>query len=264
MPHIHDMHCHVDLYPDFQEVIDESEQQCIYTLAVTNTPSVFPRCAELLKGRRFIRPAVGLHPELAVQRRGELSRIPDLLHETRYVGEVGLDFLTQDTDERRVQKEVFAAILDMAAGCGDRVLTVHSRRAAAEVVAMIGPNYPGTVILHWYSGSLSVLAEAIQCGHYFSVNPAMITSKAGRKIVQMIPREHILLETDGPFVQVGGIPARPRDVRMIVSALAALWQEEVARVHVRLKQNLAAALGGIGDTTQGLSPDRETNPIKTV
>src|SRR5258706_10238185 len=141
MSHLHDTHCHVDLYPDYRRLIDECEQERIYTLAVTNTPSVFRMCADLTRNHPFVRPAVGLHPELAAQRQHELPLIPDLLNETRYVGEIGLDYVTMDAENRRVQRHVFAVILEMAAGFGDRVLTVHSRRAAQEVVAMIGPRF---------------------------------------------------------------------------------------------------------------------------
>ena len=60
MPHLHDMHCHVDLYADYQGLIEECEQEGIYTLAVTNTPSVFHACVELTRGRRYVRPALVL------------------------------------------------------------------------------------------------------------------------------------------------------------------------------------------------------------
>src|SRR5258708_6962588 len=77
MPHLHDMHCHVDLYADYQGLIEECEQESIYTLAVTNTPSVFHACVELTRGRRYVRPALGLHPELVAQRHHELALISD-------------------------------------------------------------------------------------------------------------------------------------------------------------------------------------------
>ena len=69
-----DTHCHVDLYPDPVGLVREAERRGIYTIAVTNTPSVFPATAAIVKGCRYVRPALGLHPQLAAERRGELPR----------------------------------------------------------------------------------------------------------------------------------------------------------------------------------------------
>ncbi|MBK8304713.1 MAG: TatD family hydrolase [Chloracidobacterium sp.] len=37
------------------------------------------------------------------------------------------------------------------------------------------------VVFHWFSGSLAVLDQVIDNGHYFSINPAMIKSVAGKR-----------------------------------------------------------------------------------
>jgi TatD DNase family protein len=79
-------------------------------------------------------------------------------------------------------------------------LTVHSRRAEKEVIDTIGSNYPCKTILHWYSGSIKELERAIDFGFYFSVNMAMLKSENGKKIIQVIPDDKILTETDAPFI----------------------------------------------------------------
>lgn len=218
-----DTHCHLDLYPDYAAVIAAVEQKEIYTIAVTNTPSVFRPCVRLTQNTRFIRTAVGLHPELAMQRFQELPLLIELLPQTRYVGEVGLDFVTRDESNRARQKQVFRKILDECASVGNKILTIHSRRAANEVVEMIGNSYPGTIILHWYSGPITVLRKAVSYGYYFSVNPAMITSAKGRAVISEIPKDQLLTETDGPFVQIDGRSCRPYDVERVIEYLATLW-----------------------------------------
>ncbi len=237
-----DTHCHVDLYPDYPAILDEIERSGIYTIAVTNAPSVFRRCVELTRGARFVRVALGLHPELAAARERELNLLQEFLPLTRYIGEVGLDFVTRDATERAAQQRVFGAVLERCASFGDKVLSVHSRRAAADVVAMIGPSYPGTVILHWFSGPRSVLDRALAHGCYFSVNPAMLASAAGRRVVSSLPPERVLTETDGPFVLVRGRPARPSDVAGVVTDLARLWGLDSASAARRIYDNFRQAL----------------------
>src|SRR5688572_27935197 len=207
-----DTHCHVDLYPDYAALIEETEAARIYTIAVTNTPSVFRHCLALTEGKQFIRTALGLHPQLVRERHSELALMSDLLRQTKYIGEVGLDFVTQDDEERALQQRVFSKILEECADVGNKVLTIHSRRAATEVVDMIGNSYPGKIVLHWYSGSTSLLEKAISYGFYFSINTSMISSVKGREIIKQIPRDRLLTESDGPFVKASGRPARPSDV----------------------------------------------------
>lgn len=218
-----DTHCHVDLYPDYVALIDEVERSQVYTVAVTNTPSVFRQSASLTVGKKFLRTALGLHPQLVGQRHRELDLMFELLGETKYVGEIGLDFVTRDERDRALQRKIFASILDRCAMMGDKVLTIHSRRAAEDVVNMVGASFSGIVILHWFSGSLNVLEKAVSNGYYFSVNPAMVSSSKGQQLINAMPREKLLTESDGPFVTVEGKAARPRDVGQVVGALAGLF-----------------------------------------
>jgi TatD DNase family protein len=62
------------------------------------------------------------------------------LAETRFVGEIGLDYVTSDRELRRRQREVFSQILARCAEHRDKVLTVHSRRSASDVIAATGEN----------------------------------------------------------------------------------------------------------------------------
>jgi TatD DNase family protein len=217
-----DTHCHVDLYPDYVELLKETERAGIYTIAVTNTPSVFRRCFSLTQGNRFVRAALGLHPQLVAQRHRELALMLELLKETRYIGEIGLDFVGNDASERALQEKIFGTILDQCAAFPEKVLTIHSRRAAAKVVSLIGNSYPCTVILHWFSGSQRELQDAIAAGFHFSANSAMLASEKGQKILARIPRDRLLTESDGPFVNVDGKAARPTDIPKLVSGLADL------------------------------------------
>lgn len=232
-----DTHCHIDLYPDYKEVISEIRNEQIETVAVTNTPSVFKQCVAVTREVENIYPALGLHPELVAQRHKELGMLLELIGETRFIGEVGLDFTTSDEDIRKLQGKVFGSILEASAGYGDKIITVHSRRAAAETVSMIGKNYAGKVILHWYSGSQKVLREAISNGLYFSVNPSMVRSESGRKLIALMPVERILTETDGPFVQVGNEVAKPPHVKNVVEELALMWKKDASWVSEQLYKN---------------------------
>lgn len=218
-----DMHCHLDLYPDRQTVVNQTEQQGIYTISVTNSPSAFDAARLFLAGHRYVRVAVGLHPQLAVERVSEIDRLWPLFEETRYVGEVGLDYSRAANSDRETQKRVFSLVLEKCSHYSDKIISIHSRRAVVDVLATVGTGYPGTIILHWFTGNGIQLNKAVGCGAYFSVNPSMVATGRGRAAVTAMPPERVLTESDGPFVQTQGRPTRPSDVAGVVTALARIW-----------------------------------------
>lgn len=237
-----DTHFHLDLFPDPAAVVARCEAERIYTIAVTNAPCVFEKTERLTTGRKYVRAALGLHPELAVQRRAELPMFRELLSRTRYVGEIGLDYSTPSSEERRVQRSIFEQIVQLCSEAGDKVLTIHSRRAADDVVDAIGSSFKGTVILHWYSGSFQALDRAVSAGAYFSLNTAMCLGPRFPSLLARVPRERILTETDGPFVDVHGRKAEPGDVQGVLAALASVWRMPSHEVQQLVYANFARVL----------------------
>jgi TatD DNase family protein len=236
-----DTHCHLDLFPSPQDVAAECQKHTIQTIAVTNAPSVFFFTRDLAVGRACIHPAVGLHPELVHSHQGELQLLLETLPTTRFVGEVGLDYVTKDAEVRRMQRQVFSTTLSRCADLKGRVITIHSRRSASDVISMIGTGYPGTVILHWFSGNAKELRSAIHAGAYFSVNPQMMLSESGVRLVREMPPERVLTETDGPFVNVDGRPATPLRVADVIVGLARLWSVEAESAAATVRRNLDRA-----------------------
>ncbi len=92
---------------------------------------------------------------------------------------------------------------------------------------LIAQEYPHPVVFHWYSGTLHNPDTAIARGHFFSINPAMVRSSKGRAIVERLPREKTLTESDGPFVTLGNKQTEPSDVRLAEEALGAMWGIDV-------------------------------------
>lgn len=237
-----DTHCHIDLYPDPKAVIRKAEEREVVVIAVTNTPSVFDHLRLLIGESHYVHAALGLHPELAVERASELPLFAARVSSARFIGEVGLDYGTSSEPSRRTQRRVFTTILSQCDAIGARVLTVHSRRAADDVVDAIGPGFRGRFILHWYSGKLGTLRRAIGFGGYVSVNPAMITTSKARALLLEIPRERVLTETDGPFVHVDAAMAEPHNVGLVLDWLSSMWGITREETRATVRRNLDSLL----------------------
>ena len=218
-----DFHCHLDLYPDLKAAIAKAEAARIYTLTVTTTPKAWPRINELTRGTRYVRAALGLHPQLVAERADELAVWEHHLPETRYIGEIGLDAGPRFYRSLDAQKQVFRTVLERCAEAGGKILTVHSVRSVPMVLDMIERHLPGdrgVVVLHWFTGSKAEAWRAAALGCYFSVNAEMTRSDRSRALVAELPMDRLLTETDGPFTQVDGRPTEPTDTRRAIDAIA--------------------------------------------
>ena len=172
-----------------------------------------------------IRLALGLHPQLAHERRSELALFESILPTARYVGEIGLDGGQEYKHSWPDQIHVFERILSACEAAGGRVMSIHSRRATGPVLDHISKHRrAGLPILYWYSGGQKELKRAIELGCWFSVGPSMLASDKGRSLIERMPKERVLTETDGPFGILAGKPLFPWDVHIAIDELANIWR----------------------------------------
>ncbi|MCP9630756.1 TatD family hydrolase [Rhodopseudomonas palustris] len=217
-----DLHCHLDLYPDFEAMVSECDRLGIFTLAVTTTPKAWSRNHKLASSTKFVRAALGLHPQLVAERWKEIELWERLLDQTRYVGEVGLDAGPRYHSSLGRQTEVFRHILQCCARAGGKILSIHSVRSASKVLDLIEEEASDgrtRFVFHWFTGSVAEARRATELGCYFSVNAEMLSKERARAVVATIPDDRLLTETDGPFTWNGQISARPKDVGAALSLL---------------------------------------------
>lgn len=242
-----DFHCHVDLYPEPTDVADRCAREGIHVLSVTTAPSAWRRSRDLLERSGRVRVALGLHPQLAHERAREVGIFEAEITGTKYIGEIGLDGGPEYKDHRQIQRDVFDRILSICAQAGGRVLSLHSRHAAGAVLdSLEAESKAGTPVLHWFSGTADDMARAMRLGCWFSVGPAMLSSKKGRALAAAMPRERILTETDGPFAKVEDQTLFPWHAQTAVVSLAELWMVSPKEVEAQLMSNLRTLLSAVG------------------
>ena len=210
-----DFHCHLDLYPDPAAMVASCARERIVTLAVTTTPKAWPQNRKWAAGNAYVLTAVGLHPEVVGDRHGEVDLLEEYMQDSRLVGEIGLDGSPQHKSSWDRQFDVFGRALSTAQRLGGRVVSIHSRRAANEVMKCLEEQITADrvlPILHWYSGSIGTARKAAQLGCYFSINSRSLEHDAGLALVRSLPADRLLTETDGPFTAVGSRKSAPADV----------------------------------------------------
>lgn len=239
-----DFHCHVDLFPDPAELVAEITRRRCYVLAVTTTPLAWAGTSRVVGDAPRVKVGLGLHPELVAQRHDEVDEFGRLLPQARYVGEIGLDGSTRHRSSFELQQRVFRKLLRLTAEAGGRIMSIHSRGAATSVLDEIeGHPAAGTAVLHWFTGTICELRRASNLGCWFSVGPAMMRTKKGRRLLEGMPPDRVLTESDGPFAQDQGRPVVPWGLDGAIRVLGEVWTLSEDDVQDQLEHNLRSLLG---------------------
>ena len=214
-----DTHCHYDMFDNPTQIIRDCEKNQIITIGMTNLPSHFEMGFPHLKGFKFVRMALGLHPLMANEHNKELLIFKRNIDNTSYIGEIGLDFSKEGTATKDIQIKSFESVLEYIK-TKNKIVSLHSRRAEKEVLELLLKYKIKNVIFHWYSGGITILKQILESGYYFSINPSMVNSKSGQKLISEIPFDKILTETDSPYTMIGNRKTRPNDVKVVINHLA--------------------------------------------
>lgn len=234
-----DMHMHLDLSKDIENTIQYIEKNKSYTIAVTNLPDLYIKNVKKFANLKYIRFALGFHPELIHGYSKQLEIFKKEVKTTRYIGEIGLD--KTDINNYDIQKKFFEIFVNECQKYGNKILSIHSRKSVDDVLGLINESFNGKIIMHWFSGNKKQLRECIKRGYYFSINESMIKSQNGKSIVLEIPEDKILIESDYPFIH--GKSLYTLDfVSNIVKYLSILRNKSEEQIRIIIKSNLERLL----------------------
>jgi len=238
-----DTHCHIDQFPSPETVVRECEKNALRVVAVTNLPSHFALAADRLRGNKYVSAALGMHPLSIVDGIRELAAFKRLAPHADYIGEIGLDFSRHGEASKSLQERVFEEILTSIED-RPRFITLHSRGAESAVLEALCRHKIRGAVFHWFTGSGKVLDLILEAGHYVSVNPAMLSTANGKRIMGTAPRESVLVETDAPFAKIKGRASHPKDIVAVYDALATHWRIGFDEVAESVMRNFLKAQSG--------------------
>lgn len=147
---------------------------------------------------------MGLHP---CSVKDNYKKELDIVHEwldRRYfcaVGEIGMDLYWDKTFVKE-QEEAFIIQLNWAVAF-DIPIVIHSRSATDEIINILKKEQkPGLRgIFHCFGGSIEQAKAIIDLGFYLGIGGVVTFKNAGlAEIIKDIDLEHIVLETDAPYL----------------------------------------------------------------
>jgi len=230
-----DTHAHLffeNFKEDVDEVIQRAKDNGVDFIVVPATDiKTAKEAIKLAEKYEQIYATVGIHPHDTKEwNESLLFEIEELAKHPKVVaiGEIGLDYY-YDFSPQDQQIKAFKSQLDLATKLQLPVV-IHNRDSDGDMMDII-QSYCGTGLkaqFHCYNGSLSDALEFMKMNHFISFTGNITFKKSDglREILSHIDLNHLMLETDSPFMTP--VPFRgKRNEPSYVSYVA----QQVADVH---------------------------------
>lgn len=240
---IFDTHAHYDdrqFEDDREELLGVMQENGIgWIVDAGSDIASWDEIEELTKRYPFVYGAIGVHPdEVGELDEEKMQQMERLLAKEKMVavGEIGLDYYWEK-ENRDLQKKWLIRQLELARRL-DLPVIIHSREAAADTMEIMKQHAKGLDgVIHCFSYSLEQAKEYVNMGFYLGIG-GVVTFKNGKKlkeVVQEIPLEFLVLETDSPYL--APVPHRGKRnnsqnlvyVAEEIAALKGVSYEEVVR-----------------------------------
>jgi TatD DNase family protein len=243
-----DTHCHINMMvkKEFDELLTKTEVDeartivnealaqnvsCIINVGTNAIESL--NCVTLARCYAPIFAAVGIHPnDCEEDWKDDLKMLTRLVKDKKKnkivaIGECGIDRHYPDYNLAR-QKDAFKAQIELALE-NDLALIVHTRDAADETLRSL-EEFKGQItrgVIHCFSEDQSFADQTIAWGFVLGIGGTITYPKNNylRDIVKKVGLEHIVLETDAPFLPPQAIRGKqnsPAQINAIAHYVAEL------------------------------------------
>jgi TatD DNase family protein len=233
-----DSHCHLEdsVWGDARSAVTRASEHDVWGIvAVGCDPASNARTLEISAANgKMVWPAFGFHPEWSHLTDEDLDRVETQVteHHARLValGEVGLPWYSLDSvgdtaAARSSGRDRLGRLLELA-GRFDLPVAIHAPHgAAAEALAMLKARGAERAVFHWHKAPEDVTRAIVDAGYFISVTPEVVYRERDRELVEAVPLESLLVESDAPWSYGGefeGLPSGPW--------LCARAAEEVAKI----------------------------------
>lgn len=206
-----DTHVHLNAEQyneDLEAVIERALEKNVKQMIVVgfDRPTI-ERALELVARYDFLYAAIGWHPVDAIDCTEEdLAWIEELATANEKVvaiGETGLDY-HWDKSPKDVQQHVFRQQIQLAKRVKLPII-IHNREATGDCVQILKEEHAEEVggVMHSFSASVEIAHDIINNLNFYVGLGGPVTfknAKTPKKVAAEIPLEHIILETDAPYL----------------------------------------------------------------
>ena len=222
-----DSHCHLDkLDVASQEggikaaLQRAKNQQVSYVLCIGIDMENIQNVLHIAESHVNVFATVGAHPLYQENKSPSLDELLLLAEHPKVIGigESGLDYFYCKGD-LQWQRDRFVTHIQ-AAVKADLPLVVHTRAAKSDTLDLLAEHGQGKVkgVLHCFTEDLDMAQQAIELGFYISISGIVTFNSADelRNVVDKIPLEKLLIETDAPWLTPVPNRGKPNEPKYVV------------------------------------------------
>lgn len=249
-----DTHCHLDddvFENDLPAVLDHARESGVRRfINIGYEPASWTRTLALAMRYSDVSYALGMHPNSAElwmsETKAALTQLLEREHPVA-IGETGLDYFRERADHD-AQRQAFRDQLELARRFRLPVV-IHMRGdVECEIVATLGDFPDVRAILHSFDGSAGLRDFLLERGDAIGVGGLMTRASSVelRAVLQSVPLESVVLETDSPYLVPKGVKSRrntPASVPIVATALATLLDRSVDDVWRITTENAERVFG---------------------
>lgn len=253
--YIIDSHAHLDdekFNEDREQIIENFEKDrvlCMINPSVDLESSI--KASDLSKKHDKIFSMIGSHPHEAKHyTENTRNQYKKLVLENKKivaVGEIGLDY-HYDFSPRDVQREVFIDQIQLARKL-NLPIVIHSREAFEDTYKILKEHAKDVkVLLHSFNETWEECQKYLDLGFYISLG-GMITFKNTKnltKVVENIPIDRVVLETDSPYltpVPYRGRRNEPKYTHFVAKRMAEMRVEDIDYIIENINKNTIKFFG---------------------
>jgi TatD DNase family protein len=255
---IFDSHCHLDdktYTSDFGKILERANRAGVTRMMTVGIDEITSRTAVLLaESHDGIFASVGVHPHDAGNCNQSVLRVLAQLAQRPKVcawGEIGLDF-NRMYSPRREQEKWFGRQLEIA-GELNLPMIFHERDSNGRFLEILKRHKQNgwKGVVHCFSGNQIELEQYLNLGLNIGITGIITMKSRGahlRKLVQLIPADRLLVETDAPYLT----PApeknhtrrnEPAFVKSVLLKIAAVRSEDPAKLAQIIWENTCRLYG---------------------
>lgn len=218
-----DAHTHLYSFREnLPEALESMKQKQICVLDCTIHPEDYRWSRNMGADHPLIVTGFGIHPWEAVHYHEDLEQYTPYMEEATFIGEIGLDFFwVTDTSTYDVQRRVCSFLLKESARLG-KMVNLHTKGGEEEILRLLRKTDHPKPIVHWFSGPRHVFDAMLDFGCRFTIGVDVHESQQTREMVDLLPMDRILAETDGPEAKawLTGNSGKPEDLLDVIRAIA--------------------------------------------
>jgi TatD DNase family protein len=151
------------------------------------------------------------------------------------IGECGLDAYWETTHMAE-QERVLRRLIEVALAA-DKPLILHTRKAEERTLAILREMGVKRADFHCFGGKAKLGVEIAEAGYHLSIPPVIVRAESFQRLVQKLPLESLLTETDCPYMGPTQATNEPANVPLGVAKMAELRGLDVEAMAARLRAN---------------------------